>query len=420
MYQNLASRVPQLARMCLPRAPRGPMRSCAASVSTFAVRADTSRLPTARVGVPAIQFSKMARPFSAGVEGNKFLTKLASGKPIVCAEGYLFELEKRGYVQIGPFVPEVSLSHPEAVKQLHREFVRAGSDIVQAFTYYANRAKLRLIKKEDSLEALNRAALRIAREVAEETGTILAGNVCNTTMYNPSDPETWEEVRLMFREQIAWAAEEGAELIIGETLGYYGEAVIALEEIQRSGLPAVITFSLANWSDGSKTGDQFLLHDDVHIVDACKQIHAKGAKVVGLNCHRGPETIIAPLQALRDAGCDFPLAALPVGYQCTAEKPTMQELSTPGKMYSDLDCHTSTRYDFEAFGKECERLGIQYVGTCCGAAAHHVRALAMAVGKEPEAGVLVPDITKHFVYGKEEVLQDAGNLKGSFLSGAGS
>merc|ERR550514_1764067 len=100
----------------------------------------------------------------------------------------------------------------------------------------------------------------------------------------------------MFREQISWAKEEGAEFIIGETFDHYGEAAIALEEINKSGLPAVITLALANWTDGSKKGDRFLLQDDVHIVEACKKISAKGAHVVGLNCHRGPETIVAPLQ----------------------------------------------------------------------------------------------------------------------------
>jgi len=354
----------------------------------------------------------------SSVSENKFMAKLKSGEPIVCAEGYLFEMERRGYVQFGPFVPEVSLTHPQAVKELHLEFVRAGSDIVEAFTYYANRAKLRLIGKEDILEPLNRAALRIAREVADETGTILAGNICNTTSYDPSDQSTWDEARAMFRDQITWAAEEGADLIIGETFDHYGEAVIAMEEIQRSGLPAVITFALANWTDGSKKGDRLLLQDDIHIVDACKRLHAQGAAVVGLNCHRGPETIIPPMQALRDADCNFPLAALPVAYQCPDSKPTMQELSVAGRSYTDLDCHTSTRYDWTRFGEECRRMGIQYVGTCCGAGPHHVRALAMAMGKVPQTGKLVPDLSKHFVFGAEEVLAAAGNLQGSFLSKA--
>ena len=63
------------------------------------------------------------------------ITRLNEG-PIMCAEGYLFAMERRGYLSAGPFVPEVVLEHPEVVTQLHREFIRAGSDVVQAFTYY--------------------------------------------------------------------------------------------------------------------------------------------------------------------------------------------------------------------------------------------------------------------------------------------
>ena len=65
--------------------------------------------------------------------------------PVLCAEGYLFAMERRGYLSAGAFVPEVVLEHPEVVSQLHREFIRAGSEIVQAFTYYGHREKLRLI-----------------------------------------------------------------------------------------------------------------------------------------------------------------------------------------------------------------------------------------------------------------------------------
>src|SRR5262250_72717 len=86
--------------------------------------------------------------------------------PVICAEGYLFELERRGYIQAGAFVPEVVLEHPEVVTQLHRDFVHAGSDVVEAFTYYAHREKMRIVGKEHLLEELNRQALRIAKEVA--------------------------------------------------------------------------------------------------------------------------------------------------------------------------------------------------------------------------------------------------------------
>src|SRR5579859_4358969 len=103
---------------------------------------------------------------------NRGLIERLAGGPVICAEGYLFELERRGYVQAGPFVPEVVLEAPHAVAELHREFVRAGSDVVEAFTYYAHREKLRAVGREGDLEELNRRALEIAGEVASETGAL--------------------------------------------------------------------------------------------------------------------------------------------------------------------------------------------------------------------------------------------------------
>jgi len=94
---------------------------------------------------------------------SKNLIQRLNDGPVLCAEGYLFAMERRGYLQAGAFVPEVVLEHPEVVSQLHREFIRAGSDIVQAFTYYGHREKLRIIGKEDLLEPLQKNALKIAK-----------------------------------------------------------------------------------------------------------------------------------------------------------------------------------------------------------------------------------------------------------------
>src|SRR3990170_4949528 len=93
---------------------------------------------------------------------------------VLGAEGYLFELERRGYLKSGPYVPEVVLDFPDAVRELHREFLRAGAEVMVAFTYYSHREKLRTVGREDDLEPLNRQALRLAREVAVEGGALLA------------------------------------------------------------------------------------------------------------------------------------------------------------------------------------------------------------------------------------------------------
>src|ERR1700687_1026302 len=161
--------------------------------------------------------------------------------PVICAEGYLFELERRGYLQAGAFVPEVVLEHPEVVTQLHRDFVHAGSDVVEALTYYAHREKLRIIGREQDLERINRRALETAKAVAQETGALFADDICNTNVSDPADLPSHKAVRAMFEEQVGWAVDAGVDYIIGETFSYAAEALIALDVIKRAKKTGVIT-----------------------------------------------------------------------------------------------------------------------------------------------------------------------------------
>ncbi len=77
-------------------------------------------------------FELMFEPMFINCPG--LLERLRSGEGVLVAEGYLFEFEARGYLKAGAFVPEIVLEHPEKVRDLHREFVHAGSDVVLAFT----------------------------------------------------------------------------------------------------------------------------------------------------------------------------------------------------------------------------------------------------------------------------------------------
>ncbi len=155
------------------------------------------------------------------------LQRLEAG-PVVCAEGYVFELERRGYLQAGAFVPEVVLEHPEVVTQLHRDFVHAGSDIVEALTYYAHREKLRVIGREGDLEPINRRALELAKAVASDTGALFAGDICNTNVFDPKEAASHKTVRAMFEEQVGWAVDAGVDFVVGETFSWGQEALIAL------------------------------------------------------------------------------------------------------------------------------------------------------------------------------------------------
>ena len=325
------------------------------------------------------------------------LERLDQG-PVICAEGYLFELERRGYLQAGAFVPEVVLEHPELVEQLHREFVHAGSDVVEAFTYYAHREKLQTIGKEDLLEPMNRQALDIAKDVADDTGSLLAGDICNTNVFVAGETES--VVRRMFEEQVAWAVDAGADFVVGETFTWAEEALLALDVIKAAGVPAVITLSIHR--DGT-TGEGWAPED------ACKRLEDAGADVVGLNCSRGPRTMLPLVAKVREA-VSGPVAALPVPYRTTDAEPSFQSLTDPGcavipgdrPFPTALDPFVCNRYELEDFAREAHALGVGYLGVCCGAGSHHIRAVAEGLGRTPPASRYSPDMTKHAFLGTHD------------------
>src|SRR3982075_3862658 len=173
-----------------------------------------------------VDMDSTLQPDSAGKPAARvgLLERLAQG-PVIGAEGYLFEFERRGYLQAGAYVPEIVLERPDLVESLHREFVHAGSDVVEAFTYYAHRAKLRMVGREGDLARINRTALRIAKKVARSTGTLLAGDICNTSIYDPNESKSHKQARRIFDEQIEWAVEAGVDFIVAETYSFGGEGL---------------------------------------------------------------------------------------------------------------------------------------------------------------------------------------------------
>jgi betaine-homocysteine S-methyltransferase len=327
------------------------------------------------------------------------LERLEAG-PVICAEGYLFECERRGYLQAGAYVPTTVLDHPEVVRGLHREFAHAGSDVIEAFTYYGHREKLRLIGQEHLLEPLNRQALRLAREVAGETGTLVAGNISNTNVFAPDD-EARAQVRAMYEEQVGWAVEEGADFLIAETISWLGEGEIALDVMRATGLPTVVTLAI------HATGT---MREGASPEEACATLARAGADVVGLNCSRGPDTMLPLLERIR-AAVDGHLAALPVPYRTTHEHPTMQSLREPGSeervFPTALDPFVCTRYEMAEFGARAAELGVGYLGVCCGAGPHHIRSLAEAVGHTAPASRYSPDMSKHAYFGTDPAVRPA-------------
>src|SRR5215204_6003821 len=257
--------------------------------------------------------------------------------------GYLLELERRGYVQAGPFVPEVSITHPEALAGLHREFVRAGVDVLQTLTFYAS---------ED------------ARDV------LVAGNLSCAWVYEPDEPETHRRTRELFDRQLAVMTGEGVDFIIAETFNWTGEALIAAEAIKDAGLPAMITMGFdndPNSFEGYSPGEQV------------RRLADAGVDIVGTNCFRSPGLMLPLMEEVRAAVPDaVHLAAQPVAFHGTYEQPNF--VSLPEFPY-ELEKIALPRATMGEFALQARDLGFNYIGSCCGSVASHVREMAKALGK---------------------------------------
>jgi betaine-homocysteine S-methyltransferase len=192
----------------------------------------------------------------------------------------------------------------------------------------------------------------------------------------------------MYAEQLGWAAEEGIDFVISETNDYLGEALIALEVTQELGLPAMVTLAP---TQPDKTRDGY------DYTEACRILAAAGAQIVGLNCDRGPQTMLPLITDIREA-VDCAVAVQPVPYRTGPAAPTMETLrSAEGDRAFPiaLDPFVCTRFEMADFAAQARNLGVDYVGICCGAGPHHVRAMAEALGREVPAGKYSPSMDRH-------------------------
>ena len=298
----------------------------------------------------------------------EILERLSEG--VVLGDGgYLLELERRGYVQAGPFVPEVSLTRPEALAELHREFVRAGAEVIQTLTFYASEDKLATVGLEGRVDDMNRTAVRIAREVASEGEVLVAGNLSETWGYDPQDLSSGRRVREMLDRQLAVMTEEGVDFIIAETFLWLGEATIAAEAIKATGLPAMVTMTFDNDPHS---------YEGLSPGECARRLAGAGVDIVGVNCLRSPEHTLPIMEEMRDAVSDVYLATQPVAYH--GRQPNFTSL--PEFPY-DLEKLQLPRTQMAVFAERARDMGYDYIGSCCGSVASHVKAMAKALGKLP-------------------------------------
>ena len=300
--------------------------------------------------------------------GKGILERLADG-PVLGDGGYIVELEQRGHVITGAFTPEVALTHPEAVRELHYEMKNAGCEVLQVMAFYGSREKLATVGFADRTLEINRAATCLAREVAG-SDLLVAGDLSATWKWKADDADAGKLVTSMFDEQIE--AQEGVDFFIGETFFHLGEALLCLDRTRAlAGVPAMITLS---FRAGNATEDGFTA------AEAAKRLHGAGADIVGVNCMNDPGHMYPLIEEMRDA-FDGHLAAQPVAFRCTDETPWFTGLpSFPDR----LEPTQLTRQELGEFATRAREMGVNYIGGCCGCKATHMREMAKALGKRRE------------------------------------
>jgi betaine-homocysteine S-methyltransferase len=311
------------------------------------------------------------------------ITDLIRARNVVLGDGgYLIELERRGYVDSGSgrekvgtgkgsgqFTPEVAIEHPEALRQLHVEFLRAGSQVLQALTFFGTREKLRRAGYGEQVEAINEAAVRIAREAADGQA-LVAGSVSRTQLFEREGSSAAPHVRDLLREQIRFLHAAGVDLLILETFFHLEEMLIALECARPTGLPVIATMSFRPRTTECTDG---------HSPAACaRAMIDAGASVIGANCEQQPRRMLEILRGMREA-VEAPIAAQPAAFADTDETPCFTRMP---QFPDALETIQVSRAEFAAFAQHAESEGIAYLGGCCGCNAAYVRAMADALASD--------------------------------------
>lgn len=311
----------------------------------------------------------------------KTITELLKQNVVLGDGGYLIELERRGYVDSGSrrekvgtgrgsgqFTPEVAIEHPDALRELHREFLGAGAQVLQALTFFGTREKLNRAGYGGQTESINAAAVKLAKEVAGDKA-LIAGSVSRTQLTEREGMDSLGKSRDHIAEQIRLLKDAGVDFLILETFFHLAEMKVALECAAAANLPAVATMSfrplISQCTDG-------------HTPAECAKVMADlGAIAVGANCEQDPKRMLPLLREMR-AATTVPLAAQPAAFHTTEACHSFTRLPA---FPDDLETIQVSRQEFLEFGKLAKREGIGYLGGCCGCNAAYIRALADGVAE---------------------------------------
>ena len=243
--------------------------------------------------------------------------------------------------------------HKDAIVSLQKAYVEAGTQILYAPTFTANRIKLAEYDMEDRLEELNRAMVRYSREAAGDRAFVAGDLTMTGRQLYPVGDLMFEDLVDVYKEQVRAILKEGVDLFVIETMMSLQECRAALLAVKETcDLPVMISLT---YNEDGRT----LYGTSPEI--AMVVLEHMGADIVGVNCSTGPLAMIPLVKAM------LPYADIPIMVKPNAGMPELENGETVYKMMP------------EEFADACEQLvdaGASVVGGCCGTRPDHIKALA--------------------------------------------
>ncbi|HKF56051.1 MAG TPA: bifunctional homocysteine S-methyltransferase/methylenetetrahydrofolate reductase, partial [Blastocatellia bacterium] len=264
-------------------------------------------------------------------------------------------LYSRG-VYINRSFDELNITSPDLVLGLHREYVKAGADILETNTYGANRAKLSAYGLEDKIFEINAGGARLAREAAGER-VFVAGAIGPLGIrIEPYGPTSVDEARAIFCEQAQALVEGGVDLLVLETFSDVAEIHEAIQAVRSvCDLPIVAQMTVQNDGNTSYGTSPELF---------TKRLDEWGADVIGLNCSVGPHTMLEAIEKMREV----------TRRKLSAQPNNGLPRQVEGRMFYMASPEYMAKY-----AKRMIQAGINFIGGCCGTTPEHIKQICNAV-----------------------------------------
>lgn len=250
------------------------------------------------------------------------------------------------------------LNHKEILQKLQKAYIDAGSRIIYAPTFGANRINLKLHHLEDKIKEMNYELVAIAKESANGQAFI-AGDITTTgKMMTPSGDLTYEEAFEVYEEQISFLRDAGVDMIIAETMINIEETLAAADAAsQVCELPILCTMTVE--ADGS-------IFSGGNAVEAALALESAGASAVGINCSVGPDQLVSVVRNIKEA------VSIPVIAKPNAGMPVIDDKGNA--------VYSMGAAEFAKHMKVLVENGASIIGGCCGTTPEYIKAVAQELG----------------------------------------